>query len=285
MLFMAKSRLARGFLHWQYSQVFIGLIFATGVSLALSSKFDFAYVMFCLSGVWSLAFWLHSDFLHSRTQRLKKLRAKKHIDLFRSLSKRLGYWRWSIAVAISITCLISCGYTHSLQIASELDSPIGFLIPANDQLSDGFCSKRETGDPERTQILLGSITSSVKVFPHTVIEFRDHTPILWLTKNSSGDIGVNLDIRERDGRILAQIRDNQFEVNTNRTLHREPRKDFSTLDIRDEFGKNALHFRYMNSSTISISGYIARPSGDAMTIPNPVPYGTCSVDNHVDIVL
>ena len=52
-----------------------------------------------------------------------------------------------------------------------------------------------------------------------------------------------------DGKIVASIKNNFFDVNPNNTLTRR-RPDASTLEVIDEFGKQALKMRFMNPLSV-----------------------------------
>lgn len=103
----------------------------------------------------------------------------------------------------------------------------------------------------------------ITTFPHTVIEVEHDkvkTPVLSLARSQSGVITVLLDMRSKDGRIIARMDKDGFVVNRNNFL--EMKKDKSSLKIIDEYGSEVLKVRYLNPSAISVSGsHIGLPQG------------------------
>jgi hypothetical protein len=176
--------------------------------------------------------------------------------------KRTGRWKPTIlqisgSVAAFLSLAISIPIVTSAN-REKLKEPEGLLYPASDPVPDSDCirSFRLHGlEPNSFFVLFGQSAAVFNRFPHNVLSV-DTTPVLWLTQDKAGRIGVNLDVMER-GILMARIRDGHFIVNPGSIFHFE-RADGSTLDVIDLHGTQVLHIRFMNPETISVSGLIGR---------------------------
>jgi hypothetical protein len=152
-------------------------------------------------------------------------------------------------------------FEHEEQLAESLN---GNLIPGNELTPDTGCHDVPAGaallmlgKPDQHN---GAVVSS---FPHIVLMARNgetKTPVVTLDRDPNGALTVLLDIRSRDGRIIARMDRDGFVVNRNDYL--EMKKDKSNLKIIDEYGAEVLNVHYFNRSAIGVSGAgIGLPSG------------------------
>jgi hypothetical protein len=101
--------------HWKYSGAFIPLFFATGVAMALASRFAMAYAFFVLFGVWSLGYWLTSDFLRKKDASLRKRETRRNPE--RHKKELAGYRIWQITIVVAVVLLTAgfMGWTRNIQ--------------------------------------------------------------------------------------------------------------------------------------------------------------------------
>lgn len=181
---------------------------------------------------------------------------------YSSWIKRTGRWKPTIlqisgSAAAFLALAISIPIVTSVN-RQELKEPEGLLYPATDPMPNNDCIRgfRLHGlDPNSYFVLFGQSAAVFNRFPHNVLSL-DTTPVLWLTQDKAGHIGVNLDVMER-GILMTRIRDGHFIVNPGAVFHFE-RVDRSTLDVIDQHGTQVLHIRFMNPETISVNGLIGR---------------------------
>jgi hypothetical protein len=130
----------------------------------------------------------------------------------------------------------------------------GVLLPGNDP--DPVGPPGCVGPSDAVKISLGSSLSFVSRFPFKAITLgNSHV----LTINKSGDrLLIDAIVTDSDGRLIADIRHNQFAVNPNNIFRREiPNK--STLRVIDQYNRQALYVRYLNSHAVKILGTFTEP--------------------------
>jgi hypothetical protein len=131
----------------------------------------------------------------------------------------------------------------------------GLLSPADDPTPDNACRNiRKSADA--MLILLGNSASLNPWFPHSVITAKGED-ILTLNKKDN-EIAVSVKIFGRDGRIVAEIRDNEFSINPNNYFRKE-RPDKSTLIVYDQEDRKVLDVRFLNPSTVRFLGVLNYP--------------------------
>jgi hypothetical protein len=181
---------------------------------------------------------------------------------YSSWIKRTGRWKPTIlqisgSAAAFLSLAISIPIVTSVN-RQELKEPEGLLYPASDPMPANDCIRRfrlHGLEPNSYFMLFGQSASVFNRFPHDVLSV-DTTPVLWLTQDKAGHIGVNLDVME-NGILMTRIRDGHFIVNPGTVFHFE-RADRSTLDVIDQHGTQVLHIRFMNPEIISVNGLIGR---------------------------
>lgn len=132
-----------------------------------------------------------------------------------------------------------------LQVNHELKSLRGLLMPANDPLPPSVC---QNVPDNALLIYLGGFTSFTTAFPHTVIEI-DKQPRLIIDKDKDGSIAVSVDIFGSDGKIIAELNNNEFTINEH-NYFKILRKDRSSLAIFDDRKNEVLSVRYLNPKAI-----------------------------------
>ena len=161
----------------------------------------------------------------------------------------------------------------------------GLLLPANDPTPDNPCGH---GPPPNGAmlILLGNSASVNPWFPHTVISAKGEDILTMDKKNNQ--IAVSVKIFGKDGRIVAELRNNEFSINPNNYFRKE-RPDKSTLIVYDQEDNKVLDVRFLNSTTIRFLGILNYPnSTEPLVISQTGGYfaGTvCTDNNGVDFLI
>lgn len=99
---------------------------------------------------------------------------------------------------------------------------------------------------EARSVVMGPMSESAK-------------PLVTLTKSTDGNLAVELDIRDNDGKIIAKMGRSGFVVNRNNALKIE--RDKNRLRIIDDYGAEVLNVHYINKRAISVSGLHIRMTG------------------------
>ena len=112
----------RSTFHWKYSGAFIPLFFATGVAMALASRFAMAYTFFILFGVWGIGYWLTSDFLRKKLAHMQKRETRRNRDRYNSELVRYRAWQLTVVVAVVLLTVGFMGWTRSIKNESVFAS-------------------------------------------------------------------------------------------------------------------------------------------------------------------
>ena len=153
----------------------------------------------------------------------------------------------------------------------------GLLVPANDLAPPTRCPP---GPPDALNVFFGSSVSWATMFPLRVVNIGGEN-LLVVNKTADG-LAVSAKIFSEDTRIVAEIIDNEFHINPNNYFRRD-RPDKHTLIVFDQRGRQVFNIRFLNPSTIKVSGIFYYPSSrpviiadDHTTLPNGgVISGTC----------
>lgn len=132
----------------------------------------------------------------------------------------------------------------------------GLLVPANDPTPENACGHAQLLNGALLMIL-GNSASLNPWFPHVVIRAKGQD-ILTLNKKNN-EIAVGVRIFGRDGRIVAEIRDNEFFINPNNYFRKE-RPDKSTLIVYDQEDKKVIDVRFLNPTTVRFLGVLNYPN-------------------------
>jgi hypothetical protein len=78
--------------------------------------------------------------------------------------------------------------------------------------------------------------------------------------SKTGDgLAVSAKVFSQDSRIVAEVVDNEFHINPNNFFRRE-RPDKHTLIVYDQQGREALNIRFLNPSSVRVSGIFFHPN-------------------------
>jgi hypothetical protein len=177
---------------------------------------------------------------------------------------------------------------RDININSNLGSENhGILTPGNDPDPGPMATDVPTN---AVKVFLGSIRSYSTAMNtnHIVLAVRTNR-LVWFRRTRNG-LYFSEDIFRGDGRNVAKIRDNQWEVNPNNYF--ELTKDRHEIVVTDREGV-ALRCRYLNENAVQIEGRFKLPDfppvvittnqvfvGGKLQIPKIV-----GVDNYIDVEL
>src|SRR5581483_11053126 len=127
-------------------------------------------------------------------------------------------------------------------------------------------------------VYVGNISSVQNRFPHTVLRVNGRD-VLVLDRNARGQIAITAEVRDLNGKIIATIDRNNFNLTQNALETHKPMPDKSTLVVYDEYGKRVLYVRYLNRHAIRIAA-ILFSNGHPIDLPIQDSYnGFCSKNN------
>lgn len=163
---------------------------------------------------------------------------------------------WSTVITlILVTSAVGC-HIHNDFVAKASKEPSlsGFLTPADEPTPENPCSPHVP--PDAMLLLIGNSASYTTHFPHTVIRIKGENVLT--VDNEGGRIAVSAKVFSRDGRIVAEIKRNQFFVNPNNYFRIES-PDVHSLIVYDQEDRAVLNVRYLNPHTIQFLGILNHP--------------------------
>jgi hypothetical protein len=240
------------FFHWSYSGVFIPVFWGTGIAMAAEATtyaslewlFIPAYLFFLAGLVWSLGFWLTSDFLTSRSPRPMLRDLQNNVQLS---TKQHRLWLMLPTAGIVIFFTLTFLGTYKVQKAVGQNRNIGVLSPANDPTPVHIC---DNVPPDASVVWVGANEDIVTSYPYRLLA-AGNDQLMTLNKDKRDNLLLTVTIRGDNAKILAQFEDGVFTVNEHVAHFRH---DDNTLSVDDEYGRNVLDVRYMNPRVIRIYG-------------------------------
>jgi hypothetical protein len=250
-----------------------------GVGLAMTYGGDFALgiCVLILAALWSASFWLDSSLLKKKNPRRPRPRIsdyEKATSVFRR--KVIGYRCWQASGVFTVLCLlgISIVFIYAKRTEKELASLSGYLVPADELTPDTSLACPSSQSPDAVKVFFDGAVSAVSKFPHVIFS-AEGEPRLVINRQPDGSIGLDAEVVSSDGRVIAEIRNNEFIVNPNNYLQKE-RNNRSTLTVRDQYGKTVLDVKYLNRSSIVILSFIVYvKTGDVAELSPSVAPGMC----------
>lgn len=249
-------RRLRGVFRTKHAVAIMLALWAAGIGIGMAAYTppipkEFFYISYCLlvaAILWSLGVFLSSRFLSN-----KKIEARKGAS----------YKTWIIGiplliVAVGIYMILEI---HSVQVGRELLEMNGVLMPADDPDPVGICDQRQL--PESAlKVYLGGTAAFAEGKSLAIVTLpppspqEDYDPVLLgIERAPDGTISLHANIVGKDGKTVARIDRNHFELGRNRLLDpfSSPRKDKSTILLTDEYG-NDLQIRFINKHSVSFVG-------------------------------
>jgi hypothetical protein len=158
----------------------------------------------------------------------------------------------------------------------------GLLLPGTAATPANPC---EPIPADAMTILLGRSASYTSQFPHTVLRIRGQD-VLTMDRQG-GRIAISARVFSRDGRIVADIAQNEFHINPNNYFRKErPRPQ--TLRVFDQENRKVLDVDFLNPRAIRFSGIFDHPRGavvisdTAGLFRNSLCFGNNQTDVNVD---
>jgi hypothetical protein len=139
-------------------------------------------------------------------------------------------------------------------------------------------------------ILLGNTIAYTKSFPHTVIQIKKQN--LLVINKQKDRITITANFYSRDGKIVAGLVDNRFDINPN-NYYRIERPNYHTLIVYDQEANQMLNVEYINPSAIKLLGKFYIPNRPPVIINenwlefsgnrfSKFYFGENKVDIHID---
>jgi hypothetical protein len=145
---------------------------------------------------------------------------------------------------------------------AEEPAPIGFLSPGNTPTPPNPCGPLKPGD----FVLLagGSAFHMSKEQRHMTVVRMQGKPLVWIDYDDQG-VYVSANLARADGRTVAVLRHNQFEVNTN-NYYKLKRPNRHELTVIDMSGTTVLHAEFLNEQVFRIQGHFVQPGYGTLTL-------------------
>ncbi len=172
-------------------------------------------------------------------------------------------WRYAISLSVVVLFFALSFRAYSKNVERELSLLHGGLVPANDPDTPNLCNLVD----DELGLYFGNMQVKACRFPLTVIRIAGK-PAVVMDRNADGSLSLSLDVRSKDGRIIAKLDKNVLTINQNNYLSME-RKDRSSLSVTDQNGREVLRARYLNRRAFKLSAYLISDGRtvDLSTIP------------------
>lgn len=168
----------------------------------------------------------------------------------------------------------------------ESTSLSGELLPSNKPTPTNACGKIPSN---AIAIFLGNSVAYSSKFPHTVIKVVNQD-LLTIDKNIE-KITISARFFSRDGKIVAELKNNKFYVNPNNYFRLE-RPNNHTLKVYDQEAQEVLNVEFINRKVIKLLGIFYFPNRSPVIIKENVQIlggiqmsNNCFGENNVDIHL
>jgi hypothetical protein len=249
------------FFHWKYSGGVIAFLYAAALgALGLATAytdggyfFNWAYALSALGFIWSLSWWLTSDILERKRKltrrQLRGLDAHTHKPFIALLTGGI--------VMAALVFLCACALIHGTSVRKRLQAYSDYLVAGDTPTPDNVCEAIPKG---ALRILLGPMAAWATSFPSNVIVIDGDT-ILKINRSADGRISLSTDIYDKNHDIIAEIKDNHYDVDSSAfKVVRDNLSDLSVFIRHDK--EQVLDVRYLNPTTISISGVFRSKSSE-----------------------
>lgn len=159
-------------------------------------------------------------------------------------------------------------YRRQGDVAEQIDlteALKGLLVPGDrpNLPLPSSCSRIQPLPPNALRIYLGG-NAEISTAEHvTVLNVRG-IEVLALRRTSNG-LAINAKTFSEDGKIVAEIIDNQFYVNPN-NFFRMDKPDSHSLVVYDGRDRKVLDIKYLNPHSVSILGIFRVPGALPLTI-------------------
>jgi len=196
-----------------------------------------------------------------------------------SKASYIGMWVGILALIVAIILF----FLSNIPPQSKLS---GILTPDDKTTPSNACGDIPSN---ALSLFFGNSVAYTNTFPHTVIEVKDEQ--LLVINKEKEKITISAKFFSRDGKIVAQLKDNTFYINPNNYFRIERPNDHKLI-LYDQETTQILNVEYMNPSVIKLLGTFYLPNRppliigeDWQTFGGLKMSGNCFGNNRVDIHL
>lgn len=154
-----------------------------------------------------------------------------------------------VMTSVLIACIL---FTHRAEQQHRLSTFSGVLAPADDQTI--YCKPIEGA---QGIVVFGASAIQFAYMPTTILRVGKEDMIT-MDPLEGGGISISVKIYSEDGRIVAKVLKNAFDVNRN-NIFKEERPDDSTLIVIDQYDKRVLYIRFRNKQEIQFDARLWYP--------------------------
>jgi hypothetical protein len=170
------------------------------------------------------------------------------------------FYRLAYCICVAAVCGVLLMVVQHEHEARELEKNAGVLYPGNVPRPPVSCPAPI--DPSDFMVLLGDNAYLGKNFPRTLLSLRGEE-IIVADQTPEGALTLRaLRVFDSKNEIIARIDERGFWIHPN---SRKLRPDRSTLIVYDSDDRQVLNLRFLNPTTISITG-LFRSRGSAVLI-------------------
>ena len=198
--------------------------------------FALAYVMISIGFVFAIGCWVTSEHINLLRKKARFAKPKKKKEARRRYLVRMN----GGLIAIGFCFLVFMHYGIKIEAAKRLSTFSGTLVAANDP----FIPACNGASGDEAIILVGTAAYKFARWPATLLSVKGQKRIV-LDRDQNSRITFTADVFSSDGKILASLLKNTFNVNKN-NIFRIERPDDSTLKVIDQWNETALLIRYLN---------------------------------------
>ena len=235
----------------------IGIGLATDDTDAISIAFKFAYVCFAIAAIYSVGYWFSSETYQDLRNRFR--RTRKPIRK-RAALRRFRIRNYGTCTAIILSFCIFSYFTHRIETTRRLSTFEGTLVPANDP----FVEACQGATGNEAIILVRDFAVKFDHWPAVLLRVNGKDRII-LDRGADGVLFVSAQIFSNDGKIIADVFRNAFNINKN-NIFTKTRIDDSTLKVVDQNNEIALYIRYINRKEIVFDAKLYYPDSGDITI-------------------
>jgi hypothetical protein len=156
--------------------------------------------------------------------------------------------------------------------ANESPVPTNLLIPANDPNPASLEALLKSRDPQRAEAIRSA--AALKAFLGSCFGYtlQDSLVVVQIAgkdllavRRTPAGLSVDLRVFGEDGKIIAQVANNEFFLNPNNSF-RIGRPDSHTLVVYDNSAEKVLDIRYLNPASIRVTGVFRMGGRPPLTI-------------------
>lgn len=224
--------------------IYIGIILLGDFLDAISNALFFVTTTITYIGSAIIVVIFFTTYIYLKKRPLPWVRNGQNIRI-----TRIGFKTSSIA--IGIIGLLWIPYFHDLAPKQQINrtETQGYLTPANDQIPVIPCS-----DPipeDAMLIFLGNSLAYSTNATHKIITLNKEDVLA--VSDSENGISVNAILRDKSGKGIVKIENNEFVINQNNFWYQK-KPDRHTLEVYDQFNQRVFYIRYLNWYAIKILG-------------------------------